>query len=163
MNDSNKRTSLKALAATALATGLPAVAGASVDLTGAGAPVAISEGAPVASGSALNVVFGTRAGQGAHTVTLNNTGDKPITLKHIYPGRVTVDRKAYDLNVLFDQHERTLAPGQSLRAQLDATDPDQPERRLPAGLSLGDAVRVTTPLNTVGALNAVSTTRRVLT
>jgi hypothetical protein len=163
MNDSNKRTSLKTLVATALATGLPAVAGATAGLTASGAPVVISEGASVAAGSAVNVVFGTRDAQGAHTVTLSNTGDKPITLKHIYPGRVIVDREAYDLNALFDQHERTLAPGQSLRAQLDTSDRNQPERGLPAGLSFTDAVQVTTPLATVGALNTVSTTRRVLT
>jgi len=90
MNDSNKRMSLKTLVATALATGLPAVAGATAGLTASGAPVVISEGASVAAGSAVNVVFG-------------------------------------------------------------------------AGLSFTDAVQVTTPLATVGALNTVSTTRRVLT
>lgn len=155
---------MKTLAASAVATGLPAIAAASAELINSSdKPVVGSAVGEAGTDACISVVFGTNDARGTRVVTLSNTSNTAVAIKRIYPGLVTVDEQVYDLNSLFDTRPTNLDPGHSVRVQLSATQSASPERQWPAGVAANHTVRVMTPFATLDGTTTVATTRGVLT
>jgi len=148
-----KRTSLKALSGlTALAAIPPGIASASAMLD--------SESTTLGNDVTLSMVPGHGR---RHSVKLSNTGNKPVTLKHVYPGIVSVDGNSYNLNSLFNNGPVVIEAGESQVLVVAKQDASLPENKIPQNLSRSYPFSLGTEYQHFGKAKSVTTTRQFFT
>jgi len=150
--DKTKRTTLKALSGlTAAAAIPPGVATASTLLK---TDTADSD----SFGSDVTVSMVSGHGRW-HSVKLTNTSNKAVTLKHVYPGIVTVNNNNYDINALFKSGPIVIEAGQSHLAVVATQNRNLPETEIPAGLTKQHPFKLDTAYKHFGQIKPVITTR----
>lgn len=157
MVDNNKRTTLKAISGVTAAAIFPASVNAAASLFGS------DDALSSASADSKHLSISMVSGHGRwHTVQLTNTSDKAVTLKHVYPGLVSVDNKKYDVNSLFRTDPLVVEPGEThvgLVAQQYST---AQEVELPRNVTRQHTFTLATQYNHFGQIKPVVTTRHFL-
>lgn len=108
MIDSKKRTTLKALSGVTAAAIIPTSLTAAASLYNNTPSVSDA----LAADTELSVSMVSGHGRW-HTVQLTNSSNKALTVKHVYPGLVSVDDKLFDVNSIFRTGPITVEPGKS--------------------------------------------------
>lgn len=119
-----RRACLKLFSVAGLSTALPSLVGASTETGASEATVLKKWPKSTTPAYATNieitlqrVVARTPAEDYAY-VTIRNTGEKPSTLRYIYPGVVEADGNSYDLNALLSNGSLTLEPNKNVYLRL---------------------------------------------
>lgn len=154
MIDSNKRRTLKAIS------GITAVAVIPASVNAATSLVSSDDALSSASADGQQLAVSMVSGHGRwHTVKLTNTSDKAVTVKHVYPGLVSVENKKYDINSLFRAGPLVVEPGEThvgLVAQQYST---ALEVELPSNVTRQHTFTLATQYNHFGQIKPVVTTR----
>lgn len=152
MIDKTKRTTLKALS------GLTAAAAIPPGVASASALLQPDHSNPAATGT--DVTMSMVSGHGRwHSVKLTNTSNKPVTVKHVYPGIVAVDGNNYDLNSIFMSGPVVIEAGQSHVAVVAKQKSTLAEAKIPHGLSRRHTFRMNSEYQHFGQAKSVATTR----
>lgn len=154
MIDSKKRTILKALSGVTAAAIMPASLNAATSLFGNDSTVLTD------SKNGGNISISMVSGHGRwHTVKMTNTSNKAVTVKHVYPGLVSVDTKKFDINSLFRAGPIVVEPGQSHIGLVAQQTSSAQEIELPNNLSRKQSFELATQYKHFGQAKSVVTTR----
>jgi hypothetical protein len=154
MIDSKKRTILKAMTGATAAAIISPSLNAATSLFGTDATV-LSDSA---TGSDLSVSMESGHGRW-HTVKLTNNSNKAITVKHVYPGIVSVENKTFDVNSLFNAGPVVLKPGQTHLGVVAQQQASAQEVELPNNLTHKHEFALSTKYKHFGQIKPVVTTR----
>ncbi len=155
MFDSKKRTTLKVFTGVSAAASIPtSLMAASKAFSSLGADT--QEQSVIGSDVDLTLV----SGHGRwHSVKLTNTSNKAITLKHVYPGIVSISDNKYDINTLFSAGPLVLEPGASHVGVVAQTDANALEVSIPEDVTQLSSLSVKTDYLHFGKPQQVVTTR----
>lgn len=154
MIDSKKRTILKAISGATVAAIMPASLNAAASLVGDNSTI-LSD-----SKNGENISISMVSGHGRwHTVKMTNTSKKAVTVKHVYPGLVSVDNKKFDVNSLFRAGPIVVDPGQSHVGLVAQQTSSAQEIELPNNLSRKHSFELATQYKHFGQAKSVVTTR----
>lgn len=162
MIDQNKRTSLKIMTAAGIAMAAPSLLSAANMSLHAALPAATDTTIKTQQGSDITLSFVSSPDQFANGVTISNTSDRPVTIKHVHPGIVTADNQSFDINSLLENGHCTIKAGESRVLPIQPMAELSEEREIPNKLTYRSPVTVTTNYNHFGQMKSVSTTRSFL-
>ena len=94
-----------------------------------------------------------------HSVRLTNTGSEAVTVKHVYPGLVSVDNKKYDINTLFRSGPIVIQPGESHLGAVSAKSTASVEQPIPSGLTQQNKFQLASQYSHFGQVKPVVTMR----
>lgn len=154
MIDSKKRTVLKAMTGAAAAAIMPASVNAATSLFGDSTEVLSNS----ANGNNLSISMVSGHGQW-HSVKLTNTSKKAVTVKHVYPGLVSVNDKKYDVNSLFRAGPIVIEPGQTHLGLVSQQYSSAQEVEMPDNLSRQYTFELSSNYKHFGQVKPVVTTR----
>jgi len=155
MFDRKKRTTLKVF------TGVSAAASIPTSLLAASkAFSSLNEGTSTQNVLGSDVHLSLVSGHGRwHSVKLTNASNKTVTLKHVYPGLVSISDTKYDINTLFSTGPIVLEPGESHLGVVARSDANAPEVSIPQGVTQLSSLAVQTDYLHFGKPQQVVTTR----
>lgn len=164
MTDTGKRTTLKTLAG--LAAGTVTVFGANSSALAAGQSASTPVDTSLATdagvtGNGLDIYFSPASDGPVQMVSIGNGGSSAATVRHVYPGVVTVGAHRYDLNAALVEAPLALAPGHRKTLRLTPMRTEDAGVEIPRGLTHSRPVTVTSAYEVIDGRRFVSTTRSV--
>jgi hypothetical protein len=154
MIDSKKRTTLKAISGVTAAAIMPASLYAATSLFGNDTTVLSNS----ASGKDLSISMVSGHGRW-YSVKLTNSGEKAVTVKHVYPGLVSANGKKFDVNALFRAGPIVVEPGKSYVGAVAQQNSSAQELELPNNFSGKHSFELSTEYKHFGQAKPVITTR----
>jgi len=94
-----------------------------------------------------------------HAVQMTNTGKLPVTVKHVYPGLVSVDNKTYDINGIFKAGPIVIEPGKKYLGAVSVKTDTAQEQEIPVGLAHQNKFQLATEYSHFGEIKPVVTMR----
>ena len=152
MIDKTKRTTLKALSS------LTAVAAIPSGIASASTLLETGNSNATVLGTDVTMSIVPDHGRG-HTIQLNNTSNKTVTIKHVYPGIVAADGNNYDLNSIFSSGPVVIEAGQSHQAAVAKQPTTLAEAKIPNGLTQSHTFSMVSEYQHFGQSKSVVTTR----
>lgn len=152
MINTNKRRTLKTLAAATTVALAPAMTNATNSNRAA-------ESIRCSDGTGLQLNFKKNAAD--QIVTISNTSGSPITVKHVYPGIVQADGKNYDVNSLLKRDRLTIGAYSSVDLTINPTA-QATEQPLPDGFTFNKPLSVSTQVETSIGTTPVTTLRNYI-
>ncbi|MEE9321665.1 MAG: hypothetical protein V3U76_14565 [Granulosicoccus sp.] len=158
MIDQNKRTSLKIMSTASIAMTASSLLTTAAMSVHAALP-AITDKKYIQQGADTTLSFISSPDKKIYGVTISNTSDKSVTLKHVYPGFVTIDNQSFDINSLLVNGHYTIKAGESRVLPIQPMAEFSAERAIPKHLTHKSPITITTNYSHFGEAKSVSTTR----
>jgi len=126
--DSQKRSTMKILAAASGAMAAPGLVAAACQH---GNKNDYATGNPLA-GTGLVISFSDApASDNTRQIIITNTSDQSVTLKHVYPGIVSTPEGSYDINTLLSEGALEFAPKQATTMTIKVVNSASDSQRVP--------------------------------